>query len=96
VTTRPENRLVRVLGWLLTPFVVWAASFLGGWLGALIGQTTGTLGGGIGWLVGGAVLAGGGALAGWIRLLRRRERRIELPETAAPVPPATGRSNESA
>jgi membrane protein implicated in regulation of membrane protease activity len=28
--------LVRILGWLLTPLVAWAASFLGAWFGAAI------------------------------------------------------------
>ena len=28
--------LLRILGWLLTPLVAWAASFIGAWLGALV------------------------------------------------------------
>ena len=59
----PRPRGWRVVGWLLTPLVVWAASFLGGWLGAVVGGTLvalviGALGGGV---VGGIVwvLVGG-------------------------------------
>ena len=53
----------RVLGWLLTPFVVWAASFVGGWIGAIVGKTLPALviGAVAGGIVGGAiwVLVGG-------------------------------------
>ena len=45
------GRLVRTAGWLLTPLVVWAASFLGGWLGALLGRMVGGLLGGGVWLL---------------------------------------------
>ena len=34
-TTR--DRLLAI-GWLLTPLVVWAASFFGAWLGALVAR----------------------------------------------------------
>ena len=30
------RHLVRIAGWLLTPLVAWAASFIGAWLGALV------------------------------------------------------------
>ncbi len=61
-------RLVISAGWLLTPIVVWAASFLGGWVGAVIGRGTA-------FLLGGGVLAGTATLAGWILALRRIERK---------------------
>ena len=60
-------RLVISAGWLLTPVVVWAASFIGGWLGAAIGRGSVPL-------LGGGVAAGTAALAGWILLLRWIER----------------------
>lgn len=53
-----------MLGWLLTPAVVWAASFLGGWLGAVIS-------GKLVYLVVGGVVGGAGGLAGWIWVMRR-------------------------
>jgi uncharacterized membrane protein len=68
-----SSRIVTILGWLLTPFVVWAASFCGGWLGALVARRVGGPFGGIEWLVLGAVLGGAAALLVWIRRLRRRD-----------------------
>lgn len=66
--------IVRMLGWVLTPFVVWAAAFAGGWLGAVVGHRWPVLLGGIGWIVGGAVVGGGLALTIWIRRLRAPRR----------------------
>ena len=64
MTHVPRPRGWRVVGWLLTPLVVWAASFLGGWLGAVLGGSLkglvigavagGVVGGAIWVLVGGA------------------------------------------
>jgi uncharacterized membrane protein len=67
-----SSRAVTLLGWLLTPFVVWAASFCGGWLGAVIGRRVGGPFGGIEWIVLGAVLGGVTALIAWYRRLRHR------------------------
>ncbi len=76
------RRLVRLIGWLLTPVVVWAASFLGGWLGAALGKT-------MRYMVGGGVAAGTLAFVGWVwlawwrgrepmdRLERRRRKRAK-------------------
>jgi hypothetical protein len=33
----PARRLLVIVGWLVTPLLVWAAAFLGGWLGARVG-----------------------------------------------------------
>ena len=33
-------RFYRFVGWLLTPLVAWAVSFLGGWIGAAAARTT--------------------------------------------------------
>jgi hypothetical protein len=74
VIARPAPRLVRVVGWLLTPLVVWAASFFGGWLGAVIGRRVGSGLGGVVWMAGGAVLFGASALAVWVHRLRRGRR----------------------
>jgi hypothetical protein len=78
--------LVRFLGWLLTPLVALAASFLGAWIGA-------TLAGGIkstatgGWLVVGFG-AGFGLIAAWawLRYLRRSPR---LQKSLAVAPDGT-------
>ena len=71
MSSEPSERLLRLAGWLLTPFVVWAVSFFGGWLGAIIGERTGSFAGGMGWLVAGAVLGGVLALVGWVWLMRQ-------------------------
>lgn len=66
--------LVRLAGWLLTPLVAWAASFVGAWLGALVfsgaRSTTTTL---IATGAFGAVFAITAAWA-WLRFLRRSPR----------------------
>jgi hypothetical protein len=64
VTSRAGRRFLRVTGWLLTPLVVWAASFLGGWVGASIA-------GDLGVMVLGGVIGGTVGVAGWIWLMRR-------------------------
>jgi hypothetical protein len=71
VITR-SSRVVTVLGWLLTPFVVWAASFCGAWLGALVAQRLPGPWGGLLWLALGAILGGAAALIVWVHRLRRR------------------------
>ena len=78
--------LLRILGWLLTPLVAWAASFLGAWIGALISAGASkpmtTL-----WVTAicGVVSALAGAL-GWLRFLRRSPR---LQKTLAVAPDGT-------
>lgn len=78
--------LARLVGWLLTPLVAWAASFLGSTLGALMGARMGTARGGL-WIT-----AGMGALFaltsawGWLRFLRRSPK---LQETLAVAPDGT-------
>ncbi len=32
------RRIIRSVGWLLTPFAAWAVSFFGAWVGARIGR----------------------------------------------------------
>lgn len=78
---------LRLVGWLLTPLVAWAASLFGAWLGAeaavLVGSATGAIG---------LTIAGGsiGAVLGtvlWMRLLRRSpELRRALHVTAEGIP----------
>lgn len=68
------HRLLRILAWLLTPVVAWAASFLGGWLGALAATAIGSSELNVALLFGGAALGGAAGVAGWIWLLRRGRR----------------------
>ena len=60
--------VLRFLGWLLTPLVAWAASFIGAWLGALVsggaGSTMTTLT--VTAIFGGAIV--------WLRVLRRSRK----------------------
>lgn len=70
--------LLKILGWLLTPLVAWAASFVGAWLGAMAGaplkRPMATL-----WVTAsfGVAAALIGAWA-WLRLLRRSRRLREV------------------
>jgi hypothetical protein len=73
VTGSGGHRLRRI-GWLLTPLVVWAASFVGAWLGALGARRFGGPWGGIGAMVAGAAGLAGLAVILWARLLRQRSR----------------------
>ena len=72
--TRTEFlRRARLTGWLLTPVVVWAASFFGGWLGAALGRS-------IGYLIAGGISVGTVGLVGWFLLIRRVGKTIPAPK----------------
>ena len=71
MTPRPAPKVLRVVGWLLTPLVVWAASFSGAWLGATLGRRFPTFLGGVEWMLLGGVLGGATALTLWVHRLRR-------------------------
>jgi len=79
--TEPAGYRLRRIGWLLTPLVVWAASFMGAWLGALGARRVGGPWGGVGLMVVGAAVLAGVALILWVLLLRWRARP---PTTAGP------------
>jgi hypothetical protein len=68
---RPAPRALRIVAWLLTPLVVWAASFSGGWLGATLGRRFPTFLGGVEWMLIGGVLGGATGLTLWVHRLRR-------------------------
>jgi hypothetical protein len=63
--------LLVILGWLLTPVLAWSASYAGLWAGAVLGTHLTNpflmlaLAGAV------AALCGFGALAGWVRFMRR-------------------------
>lgn len=80
----------RALGWLLTPFVVWAASFFGGWLGALLGDS-------VLWLGVGAVAGGVGGVVGWSLIGRARRSALgPRPDAEHPVPSAESQQDDAA
>lgn len=63
--------LLVVVGWLLTPVLAWGASYLGLWLGALVGVRLTDPLAMLGVAALGAALMGFGALWGWVRFMRR-------------------------
>ena len=65
------RRIIRLIGWLLTPFAAWAVSFLGGWLGARLGSGIASPGWALVWLVAGAGFGAFLGAAAWIWGLRR-------------------------
>jgi hypothetical protein len=77
--------LLRILGWLLTPLVASAASFLGAVLGTLIAEWIGspTMGLLVTIVLGAAV--GFTALVFWFRLLRHSPRLAEALELESTV-----------
>jgi hypothetical protein len=82
VSAVPGERLSRV-GWLLTPLVVWAASFFGAWLGAIVARRWITPMSDLAVMGLGAVGLSAVATAGWVALLRRVHRHGD-PPTEAP------------
>jgi len=63
-----------IIGWLLTPLVVWAASVLGAWAGARAGQGLSTADQALAATVVAGVIAGFTSVFLWMRLLRRSPR----------------------
>ncbi len=88
MTGEKTHRLIRVIAWLLTPVVAWAASFLGGWLGAVMGKGATHPTGGLLWLGTGALIGGVVGVAIWVVLLRRWTAR------QATTPPASQGAGE--
>jgi len=80
VTVHRSHQLRRI-GWLLTPLVVWAASFVGAWAGAAIAERAGLRHRGLAMMVGGAVVGALVALVLWVALLRRGPRADGAPES---------------
>ncbi len=63
--------VLRIVGWLLTPLVAWAASFLGAWLVLLTAGTAGSPRAVVGMALAAALLAGIIALLLWRKVLKR-------------------------
>jgi hypothetical protein len=66
--------LVRLIGWLLTPLVAWAASFYGAWLALQVGGRFANPRSAIYAAFGVALVAAIVLMLGWIQLLRRSPR----------------------
>ena len=65
-----RNRGLRVIAWLLMPFAVWAASFVGGWIGAVV-QNGGSENGSTPlWLAAGGIIGGLLGLAACLAVIR--------------------------
>ena len=70
--------VIRFVGWLLTPFVAWAVSFAGGWIGAYFGQGALVPGTAMTYVLVGSLL---GALIGgltWAVSLRWSSRQVYI------------------
>jgi hypothetical protein len=89
VTHKAPNRLFQTVGWLLTPVVVWAAAFLGGWMGALFARLRQVGDAGLVWMLVGGVLGGTLGVVVWVFVLRRLGRPWESgPVQGSDRPPA--------
>lgn len=71
---RVTRRVIRFLGWLLTPLIAWAAAFLGGWLGALLSSRMASPKAGFALMVGGAGMFAVGSVWLWAKGIRRSAR----------------------
>ena len=78
--------LVRLGGWLLTPLVAWAASFVGAWLGATIAGSVKSSSTGAWVVVAFGTAFGIVAAWGWLHYLRRSPR---LQQSLAVAPDGT-------
>ena len=72
----PRRGLIRIGGLLLTPFVAWAASFLGGWLGASAGSLVEGDRAALWIMVAASVLAAAIATIAWVRFLYRFRKKL--------------------
>lgn len=90
MTAARSNRLLQTAGWLLTPVVVWAAAFFGGWLGAFVARVRQVGDAGLLWMLAGGVVGGTAAIVVWVVVLRRLGRPWE-----AVAPPSKGKGTDS-
>ena len=83
--------LLRIIGWLLTPFVVWAASFLGTWVGSVVAARVETPRSALYVAVAFGVVFGLVTTLLWVRALRRSPKlRHSLHVTREGVPVLEG------
>jgi len=94
---RPLRFLAHVLGWLLTPLVAWAASFVGSWIGSALAGFVSDPDTGLLLTLGSAATAAIAATILWLRLLRRSpELREALAVTEEGVPTTVAELGEHA
>lgn len=72
----PISRLAVIAGWLLTPLVAWAASLLGGWIGALVAPEVSEGFAPLVWLLAGLFLGAVGGVIVWVWLMRTLSRMV--------------------
>ncbi len=65
------RRIIRSVGWLLTPFAAWAVSFLGAWAGARIGRFVESPRWALALLILGAAVGAFAGAGAWVWALRR-------------------------
>jgi len=85
---KPLKLVARVFGWLLTPFVAWAASFLGAVVTAAMVANLADARVALWIAVIGGGVAAGLVLVLWLRLLRRSPRlreALQVTQDATPV-----------
>ncbi|MBM4188301.1 MAG: hypothetical protein FJ206_13445 [Gemmatimonadetes bacterium] len=80
---RVVRGLMRFFGWLLTPLVAWAASFLGAVVAARAASGMGLARSQLIVTVAGGAIAGALGLVGWLKLLRRSPQLRETLEVEA-------------
>lgn len=79
--------VARIIGWLLTPLVVWAASFLGAWIATSFAGSLPSPRTGFYLTIGAGLLAGVAMTLLWMRILRSSRRlRHSLHMTAEGLP----------
>jgi len=67
---RVATRGLVIVGWLLTPVAAWAVSFLGGWVGAVIGGRFASDTASLGSLGAGALLGAVAGASAWVLAMR--------------------------
>jgi hypothetical protein len=80
--------LTRLFGWLLTPLVAWAASFLGATAAARLVGDTGSVRTQLYLTIASGGIAALLALLGWLRLLRRSPRlqhTLQVEDDGTPI-----------
>jgi len=87
--------LLRFLGWLLTPLVAWAASFIGAWLMSILVAGMKDPNDALVLTLGGGAVAAVSITFLWIRLLRKSPKIQEVLQVTAEGVPIVAVEEES-